>query len=364
MNKAKKAQNGLLYTKMKVFHFKEKIDSLPRTTPDISSPIHIRIKPTNVCNHNCRYCAYKVENLQLGKDMVTRDFIPKEKMMEVIDDLSQIGVKSVTFSGGGEPFCYPYLLDAVRRLSKTQIRFASLTNGSLLSGELAQEFAHFGTWLRVSIDGWDDESYSSYRGVKNGEFTKVMNNMRDFKKIGGKCYLSVSVVIDKDNALHIYEFVQKLKDVGVDSVKISPCIVSNAAAENNSYHKPFFEKTKEQIKNSIADFSSDGFEIFDAYHELDDKFTKDYSWCPYLQILPVIGADLNIYPCQDKAYNLEEGLIGSIRNQRFKDFWFSDKNKFFKVNPSLHCNHHCVANMKNKLIFEYLNADKEHLGFV
>jgi radical SAM protein with 4Fe4S-binding SPASM domain len=78
---------------------------------------------------------------------------------------------------------------------------------------------------------------------------------------------------------------------------------------------------------------------------------KEYTWFPYSQILPVIGADLNIYPCQDKAYNLEEGLVGSIKEQRFKDFWFSDKNQFFKINPSLHCNHHCVANLKNKIFW-------------
>jgi radical SAM protein with 4Fe4S-binding SPASM domain len=97
--------------------------------------------------------------------------------------------------------------------------------------------------------------------------------------------------------------------------------------------------------------------MFDSYHELDDKFNKEYDWCPYLQVLPVIGADLNIYPCQDKAYNLDEGLIGSIKNQSFKDFWFSSKENFFKINPSKVCNHHCVANSKNKLVLEYLNAD-------
>jgi len=43
--------------------------------------------------------------------------------------------------------------------------------------------------VRVSIDGWDDESYSSYRNVEKGEFTKVMRNIENFKKINGKCYL-------------------------------------------------------------------------------------------------------------------------------------------------------------------------------
>ena len=101
-----------------------------------------------------------------------------------------------------------------------------------------------------------------------------------------------------------------------------------------------------------------------CYHRQEISFKKDYHWCPYLQVLPVIGADLNVYSCQDKAYNLDCGLIGSIKNMRFKDFWFSDKNKFFKIDPARDCVHHCVADGKNRLVHEYLEADPEHLGFV
>src|SRR5271169_2265587 len=190
---------GLLYTKMKIFNFKEKLDSLPEEINEILPPIHIRIKPTNVCGHNCKYCAYRADNLQLGKDMNVSDYIPKEKMMEIMDDIEEMGVKAITFSGGGDPFCYPYLLDTAKRLSKTNIKFASLTNGSRLQEEIAEIFAHRATWLRISIDGWDDESYSSYRSVPYGEFSRVMKNMEDFKKIGGACYLGVSLIIDRRN---------------------------------------------------------------------------------------------------------------------------------------------------------------------
>ncbi len=355
---------GLLYTNLKIFHFKEKLDTIPENTDEIAPPVHIRMKPTNVCGHNCCYCAYRSDDLQLGKDMVTKDYIPQEKMMEIIDDIIEMGVTAVTFSGGGDPFYYPHILETVKKLSKSPVKFAALTNGARLCGEVAEIFANCGAWLRVSIDGWDNESYSKYRGVSMGEFSKVMKNMEDFKKIGGNCFLGVSVIVDKKNSLHLYEFVKKIKDVGVNSVKISPCVVSNDGINNNRYHQPIFKNVKQQVKRAMEDFADERFEVFDSYHELDDKFEKDYNWCPYIQILPVIGADLNIYPCQDKAYNLDEGLIGSIKNQRFKNFWFSDKEKFFKVNPSKVCNHHCVANSKNKLVLEYLGVDKGHLGFV
>ncbi len=352
------------YSQLKIFHFKDKIDSLPKNNPEIKPPIHIRIKPTNVCAHSCWYCAYKSDDLQLGQDMVTKDSIPKEKIFEIIDDCLDMGVKAITFSGGGDPFYYKYLLDAVKKLKDTPISFASLTNGAKLDGEIAEIFAHHATWLRISIDGWDDKSYAEYRSIKEGEFTKVITNMKNFKALGGKCALGVSFIIDNKNYKHIYNFIKLIKSTGADSIKISPCIVDNDGKVNNEYHKPIYDEVKLQTQKAIKEFHDETFEIYDSYHLLEDKFEKDYEWCPYLQILPVIGADLNIYPCQDKAYNLDNGLVGTIKESSFKEFWFSDKNKFYKINPKCDCNNHCVANEKNKMILDYLNVDSDHLGFV
>ena len=355
---------GHLYTPFKIFHFKDKIDSLPADNPAILAPLHIRIKPTNVCNHNCWYCAYRSSDLQLGKDMVQRDTIPRNKMLEIIDDVIAMQVKAVTFSGGGEPFCYPHLLETCRRLADSEVQFAALSNGSRVTGEIAELFAHHGTWLRISMDSWDDESCSKYRGVKDGEFTRILNNLEAFRSYGGRCLLGVSFIVDKDNAPHLFQVARQIKETGAHSLKISPCIVSNEGAENNAYHAPIFDSVRQEILRVRDELEDSSFEIFDAYHELDHKFAKPYDWCPYLQILPVIGADLRVYSCQDKAYNLECGVLGSIKDVRFRDFWFNGKDKFFSIKPKRDCNHHCVANRKNLLLHEYLDADAEHLGFV
>ena len=82
---------GNLYTKLKVFHYQDKVDSLPATVERILAPVHIRIKPTNICNHRCWYCAYKAEGLQLGKDMVVKDTIPEAKILEIVEDIVSMG---------------------------------------------------------------------------------------------------------------------------------------------------------------------------------------------------------------------------------------------------------------------------------
>lgn len=355
---------GLRYTRMKIFHFSEKLESLSRETATILPPVNVRIKPTNACNHSCHYCAYKAEHLQLGRDMNSHDFIPKSKMLEIIDDLGEMGVKAVTFSGGGDPFCYQFLQETVDKTIEQKLKFAALTNGSRLEGTLAETFAHHGSWLRVSMDGWDNDSYSHYRGCPDGEFSRIMRNMESFSKLGGQCHLGVSIVVDMLNYNHLVGLIGSLKAAGVSNVKISPCIVSNSGSENNCYQQPIFAAVKEQIAAAVIAYADHDFEIFDSYHTQLESFNKSYNWCPYIQIAPVIGADLNVYSCHDKAYNLEHGVIGSIRDIRFSDLWNWDKGKFFKINPSQVCDHHCVVDSSNRQILEFLDADLEHLDFV
>ncbi|MEI6212832.1 MAG: radical SAM protein [Desulfuromonadales bacterium] len=355
---------GILYSKLKLFHFKDKLDSLAADNPQILAPLHVRVKPTNVCNHDCWYCAYRRDTIQLGKDMSVRDHIPESKMIELVDDFIDMGVKAVTFSGGGDPLCYPYLMKTVLRLAGAGIKIAALTNGALLSGEIAELFASNGSWIRVSMDGWDGRSYANYRGVSETEFERVIKNLTEFRKKSAKCLLGVVVIVDNTNYSHVYDLVHKFHDMGLHSVKVAPCFISNDADENNRYHAPHFNQVKEQIELAISEFQSVSFEIFDSYYEQLCTFHKSYDWCPYIQINPVVGADMNVYSCHDKAYNLDEGLLFSILDRSFKEGWFADKRQFLKIRPPCHCNHHCVVNEKNKMILEYINLDRDHLVFV
>ncbi|MEE8246976.1 MAG: radical SAM protein [Alphaproteobacteria bacterium] len=203
---------GQLYSSAKVLWFPDRLAALRRGEP--VAPVHVRIKPTNVCNHSCYFCAYRSSNLSLGQEMKVRDRIPRAKMMEIIDDLVAMGVRAVTFSGGGEPLIYPHIAEAVRRLDRGGIKVATLTNGSRLLGKVADAFAECATWVRVSIDGWDGESYARYRDVKRSEFDKVLGNLEAFARRDTDCVLGASLIVDRDNAARIHGLCRRLKACG------------------------------------------------------------------------------------------------------------------------------------------------------
>lgn len=352
-----------LYSNLKFLRFGDNIAALEQGR--MAAPVHVRIKPMNLCNHNCWYCAYRVDNLQLGATMDERDRIPEPKMWEIVEDLIAMKVQAVTFSGGGEPLLYKPLPDVVEALAKAGIRVATLSNGVNLKGRMAEAFARHGTWARISLDAWDDDSYVKSRGARPGDFTKLLDNMRAFAATGTRCVLGVSLIVGHDNHRQVHHICRLMKEIGVNHVKVSGAVIANDGAANNRYHAEIMAETGRQIAAAKAELEDSRFRILDHYHELEELFDKPYRTCPFLMFLTVIGADLGVYTCQDKAYN-DDGLLGWIKDRRFRDFWFSEENRarVYGLDPSVTCRHHCVAHNKNLALTDYLNIDREHGVFV
>ena len=243
------------YSSLKFLNFSNQLHAI--ANGEIVAPVHIRVKPMNLCNHNCWYCAYRTDNVTLGDQMNDRDQIPKEKMVELAHEFVNIGVKAVTFSGGGEPLLYKPLPEIIDILARGGIRIASLTNGSNLKGKVADAFARHGTWVRISIDAWDDESYVKSRGAKSNDFSKLIKNIKEFTARDTQCVLGVSFIVGKDNHKYISKVCALLKKCGVDHVKISGAVVSNDAVGNNTYHSLIKEEVAKQILEAIKLENSD-----------------------------------------------------------------------------------------------------------
>jgi MoaA/NifB/PqqE/SkfB family radical SAM enzyme len=331
---------------------------------EVVAPVHIRLKPINRCNHDCWYCAYRVSELQLGEDIDLADAIPYDKMFEIVDDIVDMGVKAVTFSGGGEPLIYAKLPECIERLSKGGVKVASLTNGENLTGKMADAFAKYGTWIRISIDASDDKSYAKARGISEGKFTKVVKNMKEFTSRDTNCVLGISFIVSDSNYENLYEACSIFKDAGVDHVKFSGVVTSNDLSEVNQYHRKIMSKVREQIEKS-KELEAVDFHVIDRYHELNERFDKKFTTCPNLMYLTVIGADQGVYSCHDKAYT-ETGFLGSLASKSFKEFWFSDENRdrIFGLDPSKSCGHHCTANRKILAMHEIMSMDENHEVFV
>ena len=204
------------------------------------------------------------------------------------------------------------------------------------------------------------------RSTSADDFGITISNIEQFAKTKNPdCELGINFIITEHNAGQVYSFIEMMKETGVDHVKVSACIVSTKAEENNRYHEKHFHAALAQIQSAQDDLSDDNFHVVNKFHDFDDKFDKLYASCPFIQFLNVIAADLRVYTCQDKAYTYA-GVLGDLSQQSLKALWESDqyKTRIRDLNPKKDCRHHCVSHEKNLALIDYLTTDRRHIEFV
>jgi MoaA/NifB/PqqE/SkfB family radical SAM enzyme len=325
----------------------------------------VRIKPTNKCNHRCFYCSYDPEfEYVLSERLKRNDEIPKEKMMEILSDFKEIGVKAITYSGGGEPLVYPYISEAMQKTLDSGIDLSMITNGQLLEGKKA-EILYNAKWVRVSSDSPDKETFLAIRRVPEHFFNQLIRNLENFgKRKNDECEFGINFVVNHKNYEKVYESIKLFKELGANHVKVTPLYTPRGFEE---YHASFKGKVIEQLQKAQSDFQNDSFDLYNTYENdfvLSSVNGRRYDKCPMMQVTPVIGADSFVYFCHDKAYS-SDGILGSLKEKSFKELWFSKESaeKFREFNPKISCRHHCTADARNILINDLISCYGNHLNF-
>ena len=354
-------RNSTPYSQLKIFRHPDLLNRLLEGERCV--PLYIRIKPTNKCNHNCDYCHYKNSYLDLD-EYNPNDEIPREKMLEFLDDLHDMGTKAVTFSGGGEPLLYPYIAEAMERVIDHNIDLSIITNGSLLKDEKADLLAK-AKWVRISLESADDDQYCKVRGIKKGSFNELCKNMSHFSEIKDeKCEFGVNVVVSKENCTQVKKMARLMKGLGVNHVKFTP-LMSNDAKQ---YHKDIKEKVSDDLAEAQVELDDDRFRVIDLYTgDFKDSvyFERQYSKCPIKEFVCILAANSKVYYCHDKAY-LSDGCVGDISSKSFKTLWESDETTrlFKKFDAKKVCAQHCVYDSRNELINSFLDMDTNHVNFI
>ena len=339
------------YSNSKIVWFNDKLVSLRDNY--VTPPIYVRIKPINKCMHKCFFCVYNGDYSGMHENMSKKDILNKNKLFEILDDFKELGVKAITFSGGGESLLYPHIVDAFKKTKDNGIDLSIITNGQLLKDEKLQELKD-AKWVRISMDYHNEKDFSKSRLVSEKLFFEIVDNIKNFSTLKNKnCDLSVNYIITKLNCETIVQAMSFLKGLGIDNVRISPLWIHNFV----DYHKDIKDKVIADINYSRKIFQTETFKIYDSYNITKEQLNRNYTKCYIMQIIPVIGADGNVYTCHNKAYD-NKGLVGNINDKSFKDMWFSKETYDFFNNfdPSNTCNHQCANDSKNIFIKDIIDG--------
>lgn len=367
-------QGGVMseYSSLKIIHHPEKLSQLRNGFHPV--PAQVQLIISDLCNQDCSFCAYRMSGytsnqlFTLNAPLAAKGhnnpvrMIPYEKVVEILDSCVALGVGAIQLTGGGEPSVHPEFPQILRDINDRGLDLALVTNGLKITEDVFDELKK-AKWVRFSIDAGSAETYSAVRNVSKDQYKRVWDNIHKFCLLDKETTVGIGYVVTVDNWSEIDSCCNKAFEVGADNVRIS-AVFQN---EGEAYFSGIYKDILETIATCERKYhTSNLFKVINRFTDrVEDLVQKspDYELCGYQHFCTYIGGDLSVYRCCNTAYN-NQGLVGSIKDQSFEDFWHSieKRDKYEEFNAKT-CER-CQFNQINKTILYTLEEDPVHVNFV
>jgi len=351
-----------------------------------TSPVLVEVDPSNACNHGCYFCISSYIHLPESRHLETfdRSQMPQDMMMTLCQDLIDMDVRAINWTGGGEPTLNRHTKEAIKLVGdNSEIKMGMFTNGTLFDRwDMFDVLVDYMTWVRISVDAGGREAYNSIRRAKdNDDWDKMVSNLDTLIKVnnskGRKLDLGVGFVITPDTYEGILGFAQHFVDLDIDYCQFKPEVVNREREGGiqrdidfwNDKVEPLLEKAKAILGDK---FQINGYKLDDL--ENDPSFYgRNYKKCLGSQIQPLVGADGHVYVCTNHR-GYKQYSYGHLGDKSFKEIWhdLDTRRKIMHQIDDVECFSNCTKLCKphesNKILWQLSEAynqgtdtDKAHL---
>lgn len=319
-----------------------------------TGPWQVQIDLTNRCNNDCIACW--CNSPLIGDKAITPEVKKKqlsyETVIGLIDELAAMGVRDIYFTGGGEPFMHPGILDFMRHIKQKGMRFDMSTNFTLVTKDIAEELVEIGVdHMNISLWSATPTTYVVQHPSKSEEtfhkMTEVIDYIGELKRKKGvnQPALGMYNVINAYNYQEVtqmfeYAFQHGLNDISyvpVDTVPDRTDSLQIQARQRDElavWVAELPEKREVYRKKYKHDVVFANLELFGQRIESKDIECSNYDG-ELLSTLPScyagwsfarILANGDVNSCL-KSFKTP---VGNIHQESFTDIWFGEKQQEFR----------------------------------
>jgi len=214
----------------------------------VEGPVRMELHPTDRCNLNCIFCWRSSK--KSGEQELS-----EEKLLSIVREAAEMGVKEWIVSGGGEPLMRKETtLKVLKEIKKYGMWGLLTTNGTLLTERDAEFLVKIG-WDQVqfSIDGPNAQINDFLRPPNSfNRITKAVKNLRKIRdKMGSrKPYIGFNTIITRFNYNKLTEMIELAKEVGSELVYLEPVYpgYSDIRVELNEEE---MKELKKEVKRAV-----------------------------------------------------------------------------------------------------------------
>ncbi|MDP8253474.1 MAG: radical SAM protein [Candidatus Kaelpia aquatica] len=330
-------------------------------------PFHVQIDLTNNCNNDCIGCW--CNSPLLGEEKMPselkKQYIPLDTLKNILDDVKNMGAKEVYYSGGGEPFMHPDIMEALEYTKRLGLTCYINTNFTLLDKEKIDRLIAIGVdHLTVSIWAGSAKTYSDTHPNKNEKtFYKIKEDLDYLNRNKGRAPLvKLYEVISNINYHEIKEMIDFARTSCCESVEFTLIDTIPGKTDKLSLNKEereyLYNTCGEIAKELASNFDYKGVHLFrfDQFMRRlsEDKAVREakydrniidsmpcYIGWLFVRILP----DGNINTCL-KSHRFP---IGNIYEDSFREIWNSPKQ--------IYCREKMLCYKKEDPFFKIIGND-------
>lgn len=236
-------------------------------TEGIILPIHVQFIITNKCNLKCPMCSCANDDRETE--------ISLNDALKLIEIMKNLGTRSVTVTGGGEPLLHPKFIEILEAFHEVDIDVGLVTHGLELNPDLPLNKI---IWCRISN--------SDNRKFTGEYFKRLSSTVEAIPEVDWAFSHVVSSNPNFDEIQRIIEFANLYKFTHVRVV-----------ADLLDYNNVNLEIVKKTMKNRGVD---DSIVIYQGRNN-----PTHGGPCYICYLKPVIGADCKVYSCCGCQYSLK-----------------------------------------------------------
>jgi len=320
----------------------------------LTGPWSVQIDLTNQCNNDCLACWCRSPLLKdkAMKPEVVKQSLPYKKVIELIDEFDKLDVRDIYFTGGGEPFLHPRILDIMRYIKNKGIHLDMSTNFTLVTKKVAEQLVDIGIdHMNLSFWAATPESYAKNHPNKTSKTFKKMVEMAKYikqlksKKGTDKPRLGSYNVITTHNAHEVDKMLELAYEIKLDDIDFIP--VDTVPDRTDS-----LVPTKQQRKEMAKKFKKFP-EIIPVFERKYNHHVMFKNYDQFLRRIENINAKdgnydtdiLNSLPSCYAGWTFARVLatgdvnsclksfkipVGNIHKQSFTEIWFGAKEEEFR----------------------------------
>ena len=294
---------------------------------------------TERCNLACAHCYSRS-----GPGRTTEGELSTTEALGVIDDLADMGVPLILFTGG-EPLMREDIQNLARHAKERGLKMALSTNGTLITPAIARQIKESGIeYAGISLDGATAATHDRFRNSP-GAFERTLAAFSACKETGLRC--GVRVTLTTDNCAELGALVDLSLSLGAsrfclywlvpagrgkeayarlqldaDAVTEALDLLYRKAKETDPALMEFLTVDAPQdCIHLLASMERDGSDDLADARQLMASLKGG---CSAGTRVANIDAQGNVWPCQ--FARSPEFLAGNIRDRPFSSIWADPQN--------------------------------------